>query len=729
MSKFYNRVRHATATTGTGTLTLGQASIGFASAVEAGIIDASTVTYVIEDGNNFEVGRGTYSSGSQTLTRSQILISKIDGEAASTSLISLSGSAKVFLTAAGEDLIALDANGAAEILRVGIGGATADATNRLSSNSPAVLFNHAGDNSQVKVNKASAGDTASFVFQNDFSGRAEIGLVGSDDFQFKVSPDGTNFFQGILIDKDDGTATFPSGVSYLDLVEIAVPADPSANILRMFAVDDGTGITKVASIDADGNTANLSHFKQALTGATTRLQTAKLAEVVSIEDFGAKDDGNDYTTEVQAAIDTGYPVFVPPRDYIIDGFLTLPNNSAGIIGVRGGSSGSDYASYPGVSRLIFTGTGGGACIRQTTTTSLFLHSTFKDICLIADTGSTYDWIMDFHGMVNCTMHGIQAQQVDNDNGGILRNQKTAADIAWINRLYNFNFAVPQTSGAEYVIDVDWSDSQILNGNTDGGKGIILRGHGNVAVTAVQFNNAVSGEAGLTLRKEETSAGFYPVIGCAFDANTTYGVKIDASANPGGTVYAATFVGCNWRNPGATNDVLFVDASSAISGVSFDGCKFTDSGVTTALAFTGSKWNIAFGGGNYFASGYKIPSRTFTPTLAFGGGSTGLTYTTQTGFYRIVDNQVTFELTITLSNKGTSTGSAVISGLPASAAQLTPVSIAVASGFSGLTGGLAAAISGGGIILYQTASNGNAAIADTVFTNTSNFRIAGSYLIA
>lgn len=85
----------------------------------------------------------------------------------------------------------------------------ADATNRLSVKSDAILFSHddvtpgSGD-AQVKVNKAGAGDTASHLFQTGFSGRAEFGLTGDDDFHVKVSPDGAAWNDAILIDKDDG---------------------------------------------------------------------------------------------------------------------------------------------------------------------------------------------------------------------------------------------------------------------------------------------------------------------------------------------------------------------------------------------------------------------------------------------------------------------------------------------------------------------------------------------
>lgn len=90
--------------------------------------------------------------------------------------------------------------------------AVADATNRLAVSSAASLFNNAGAGHQVKLNKNAAGDTASFLFQTGFSGRAEIGTTGDDDFHFKVSPNGSAFNESILINKTTGVVTFPSGL-------------------------------------------------------------------------------------------------------------------------------------------------------------------------------------------------------------------------------------------------------------------------------------------------------------------------------------------------------------------------------------------------------------------------------------------------------------------------------------------------------------------------------------
>lgn len=81
----------------------------------------------------------------------------------------------------------------------GIGiNAVADATNRLSVASDAVLFNHAGAGHQLKLNKAGTTDTASLLFQSNWSGRAEMGLAGSNDFAVKVS-DGTTWFTGLTV--------------------------------------------------------------------------------------------------------------------------------------------------------------------------------------------------------------------------------------------------------------------------------------------------------------------------------------------------------------------------------------------------------------------------------------------------------------------------------------------------------------------------------------------------
>lgn len=98
---------------------------------------------------------------------------------------------------------------------VGI-NATADATNRLAVKSPAVLFDNQGAGQQVKVNKAAIGDTASVPFQTGYSGRAEFGLTGDDDWHVKVSPDGSAWTEALRVSNADGRVLLPAAAALTD---------------------------------------------------------------------------------------------------------------------------------------------------------------------------------------------------------------------------------------------------------------------------------------------------------------------------------------------------------------------------------------------------------------------------------------------------------------------------------------------------------------------------------
>jgi len=91
---------------------------------------------------------------------------------------------------------------------------TANATNRLAVKSDAALFSHddvtpgTGD-MRLTLNKALPADDTSLTFQTGYSARAQVGLAGDDDLHFKVSPDGANFHEAMIVDRNVGTVTFP----------------------------------------------------------------------------------------------------------------------------------------------------------------------------------------------------------------------------------------------------------------------------------------------------------------------------------------------------------------------------------------------------------------------------------------------------------------------------------------------------------------------------------------
>ena len=90
--------------------------------------------------------------------------------------------------------------------RLGIATA-ADSTNRLAVSSPATLLTHAGNGHQLKLNKAAPADTASLLYQTNWSGRAEMGLAGDDHWRLKVSPDGSAWINALTVNATTGIAT------------------------------------------------------------------------------------------------------------------------------------------------------------------------------------------------------------------------------------------------------------------------------------------------------------------------------------------------------------------------------------------------------------------------------------------------------------------------------------------------------------------------------------------
>lgn len=80
----------------------------------------------------------------------------------------------------------------------------ADAVNRLAVKSDSELLSHddvtpgSGDARKI-INKKAAANAASLVFQTEYQGRAEFGLIGDDEFSLKTSTDGSQFDTAMTI--------------------------------------------------------------------------------------------------------------------------------------------------------------------------------------------------------------------------------------------------------------------------------------------------------------------------------------------------------------------------------------------------------------------------------------------------------------------------------------------------------------------------------------------------
>ncbi len=70
---------------------------------------------------------------------------------------------------------------------------------------------------RLTLNKEAGGNVASFLFQSGWSARAEFGLLGSDDFGVKVTPDGSAWHEAFVIDGSSGAVSFPKGAQRIEV--------------------------------------------------------------------------------------------------------------------------------------------------------------------------------------------------------------------------------------------------------------------------------------------------------------------------------------------------------------------------------------------------------------------------------------------------------------------------------------------------------------------------------
>ena len=160
---------------------------------------------------------------------------------------------------------------------------TADTTNKLAAKSAAILFDNVGNGVQAKLNKHASGDTASLLYQTNYSGRAEIGLTGDDNFHFKVSPNGSSWFDGLDIANADGGVDFVASEA---TVASAATADLGATSSLKVQI---TGTTTIASFGTKIHKLRFVRFAGALTlthNATSLVLLGGASRVTAAGDVG-----------------------------------------------------------------------------------------------------------------------------------------------------------------------------------------------------------------------------------------------------------------------------------------------------------------------------------------------------------------------------------------------------------------------------------------------------------
>lgn len=424
--------------------------------------------------------------------------------------------------------------------------------------------------------------------------------------------------------------------------------------------------------------------------------------------------GSGTHTTIAAALSdasSGDTIFVKPGTYTED--LTLV---AGVnITAYSGDALTPNVNIVGNATATFAGTCTISNISLTTNSSAFITVSGSSATIVWIDNCYLD-ISDNDGIVfSSSDSGAELTFVDcqGDIGttGIKIFDHSSAGFLQFRRCYIFNSGGSTTASTASAgtCEIDWCiiKSPITTSGTSS-MDLFFTNLTTGSITSTAWTVGGSGS---------TSAN-----NCIFPSSTATPISVSSSV----TLRACNLVSSNSTLIGGTGSVIYTTLASSSSGA------ISPSGGTSgASTFTGG---ISFDDGTNFLANF-VDSTSWTPGLAFGGGTTGLTYTTQSGTYTRIGNIVFIYFNIVLSAVGSSTGGATLTGLPITAVASPTIAIPV-NKYSLLTyassrDSVAVVITGssttGSINMYGN-NIGVLQLTDANFANTTSISGNGFYFV-
>jgi len=398
MVTLVNRAKVSTATTGTGTITLGTAESGYQTFAAAGVVNSDVVRYVIEDGTDWEIGTGTYSAG--TLTRTVLESSNADAA------LNLTGSAVVYVSATAEDIPpALElyaenpssptAPSATGTNAVAIGGSTVSSALHSVSLGRACASGADSFAAAIANNTSSYGATGANSVAIGYFTKATgvrsvaLGYQSTASADYAVALGRSLASGGDSFSAAIGSTSASYGASNNN--SVALGANAKASGLQSFAAGGfDAQATGTRSVAIGGFSPRASGAYTIALGWASVPQDRKMG--YSQLRFAASGDAQLGTVVLATATTDATPTILSFDNFTPSNIIILPNNSAyafsgTIVARQQASAGSEYASWEIKGALLRDGTAASTVLGNGIKNKLYASAGASawDIALTADT--------------------------------------------------------------------------------------------------------------------------------------------------------------------------------------------------------------------------------------------------------------------------------------------------------------------------------------------------------